>query len=292
MPVRFGPAGNADSFYEAGYKSSLDMPRWLAGMGLTAYEYQCVRGVHLKEETARKLGENAREHNVALSIHGPYYISLAATDPGVREITKKHFLDALRAAMWMGARPVVFHPGGGGGDDRAGALKRARERLQEMLEMAEEEGLGGIPVAPETMGKPSQLGNLEEVLELCSLGKNVVPAVDFGHLHAAGAGALRDEEHFAAVLDRVKAVLGAKALQKLHIHFSPVEFTKAGERRHRTLLDDGYGPDFIHLARQIVQRGMTPTIICESNGRQAEDALEFQRLYNEASGLGTGRQDR
>jgi deoxyribonuclease-4 len=284
LRVRFGPAGNSDSFYEAGYKSSLDMPGWLAKMGLSAYEYQCVRGVHIKEDTARQLGEAALKHDISLSIHGPYYISLAATDPGIKDKTRKHFLDSLRAARWMGAHLVVFHPGGGVKEDRAAALKRAREHLAELLEMAEAEGLGNIKVAPETMGKPSQLGNLDEILELCTLGTKVVPAVDFGHLHAAGVGALTGEEKFAAVLDRIGEVLGPEAVRRLHIHFSPVEFTRAGERRHRTTLDEGYGPDFTCLARLIHERGMTPTIICESAGRQAEDALVYRQIYQSVSG--------
>ncbi len=285
MRIRFGPAGNSDSFYKAGHKSSLDMPRWLREMGLNAYEYQCVRGVHIKEDTARKLGEEARKNDVALSIHAPYYINLASTDPGIIEKTRKHFMDSLRVARWMDARPVVFHPGGRGGKNRAEALKIARRRLAELLDIAESEGLGDIPVAPETMGKASQLGNLDEVLELCETGNNVVPAIDFGHLHAAGAGALVSEEHFAAILDRVEDALGPGALKKLHIHFSPVEFTAAGERRHRTMVEEGYGPDFTQLARQIVKREMTPTIICESSGRQAEDALIFKRIFQEAAGL-------
>lgn len=284
MRVRFGPAGNSDSFYEAGYKSSLDMPGWLAKMGLGAYEYQCVRGVHIKENTARQLGEAALRHDISLSIHGPYYISLAATDPVIKEKTRKHFLDSLRAARWMGARVVVFHPGVGGKEDRVASLKRAREHLAELVKMAEAEGLGDIKVAPETMGKASQLGNLDEILELCTLGNGVVPAVDFGHLHAAGLGALTGEEKFAAVLDRIQEVLGPEILKSLHIHFSPVEFTGAGEKRHRTTLDEGYGPDFIHLARLIHEREMTPTIICESAGRQAEDALVYQQIYRGMSG--------
>ncbi|TYO93876.1 TIM barrel protein [Desulfallas thermosapovorans] len=280
--VRFGPAGNADSFYAAGFKSSLDMPRWLAGMGLNAYEYQCVRGVHIKEETATKLGQAAREHDIALSIHAPYYISLGTMDQAIREKTRKHFLDSLRAAAWMGARTVVMHPGGKVGDDRSAALGRAKEHLAELLDIARAEGLGDIAVAPETMGKPAQLGNLDEILELCTAGENVVPAIDFGHLHAAGAGALVDRDAFAAVLDKIEAVLGAGALTNLHIHFSPIEFTRAGERRHRTTLDEGFGPDFAHLARLLREREMTPTVICESAGRQAEDALVYRKIYEKA----------
>lgn len=279
LQIRFGPAGNPDSFYAAGFKSSLDMPGWLAQMGLNAYEYQCVRGVHIKEETARKLGEAAAKHGIALSIHGPYYISLATTDDSIREKTKKHFLDSLRAAQWMGAGVVVFHPSGSSGKDRAATLKRAGGYLVELLKIAEAEGLGDIKVAPETMGKPAQLGNLEEVLELCGLNSKIVPAIDFGHLHAAGSGALVSEEKFAEVLDRIEAVLGNEYVKNLHIHFSPIEYTRAGERKHRTTLDEGYGPNFTFLARQIKQREMSPTVICESSGRQAEDALVYRRIY-------------
>lgn len=278
MKANFGTAGNPDSFYAAGFKSSLDMPAWLRAQGLSAYEYQCVRGVHIKEETARKLGEAARANGIKLSIHAPYYINLATEDTEIRTKTRGHLLKSIRAADWMGAETVVIHPGGGK-LDRSGALRRARSLLAEILAEAGQAGLGHIRVAPETMGKANQLGNLEEILELCTLGPGVVPTVDFGHLHAAGAGALNLESDFAAVLDRVERSLGQKALQSLHAHFSPIEFTQAGEKRHRTTLDDGFGPDFAPLARLIAGRGLAPTIICESRGRQAEDAIIYRDLY-------------
>jgi len=279
--VRFGPAGNSDSFYDAGFKSSLDMPKWLAGLGLNAYEYQCVRGVHIKEATAVQLGEAAREYNVDLSIHAPYYISLGSVDQGIRDKTRKHFMDSLWAAKWMGAKKVVLHPGGKVGTDRSAALNRAKEHLAELLDIAQTEGLGDIAVAPETMGKPAQLGNLDEILELCTVvGGKVVPAIDFGHLHAAGKGALTEVASFSEVLDRIEVALGAGALTSLHIHFSQIEFTRAGERRHRTTLDEGYGPDFTYLARLIYDRNLAPTIICEAAGLQAEDALVYRQIYD------------
>ena len=277
--ARFGPAGNSDSFYAAGFKSSLDMPKWLAGVGLNAYEYQCGRGVHIKEKTALKLGEEAREHGIALSVHAPYYISLGTTDQGIRAKTNQHFLDTLRAAIWMGAHTIVLHPGGKVGDDRAVALSRAKEHLAELLVTAQDEGLGKVMIAPETMGKPAQLGNLDEIIELCTVGENVAPAVDFGHLYAASGGALQSGAAFAALLDKIELALGPETLKNLHIHFSPIEFTKAGERRHRTLLDEGFGPDFTHLARLMREREMAPTVICESAGRQAEDALFYRQVY-------------
>lgn len=279
MSVKFGPAGNSRSFYEQGYKSSLDMPGWLKKLGLSAYEYQCSRGVNLKEETARRIGEAAMENGVALSIHGPYYINLATPDPEKREKTKEHLLKSLRAAKWMGATKVVFHPGGASGMDRSEAMERAKDTLSEVLLEADREGLGEIKLAPETMGKASLLGTLEEVIELCKVGTSVVPAIDFGHLHAVMGGKLLAKDDFAKILDRVEEGLSKEALVNLHIHFSPIEFTKAGEKKHRTLLDEGFGPPFEPLAELIVERGLAPTVICESDGRQAEDALAYKEIY-------------
>lgn len=282
MNVRFGPAGNSDSFYREGFKSSLDMPLWLKNRGLNAYEYQCSRGVNIGEETARRLGELAEQNGVFLSIHAPYYINLAADDPDMRAKTRKHLFSSLQAARWMGAGVVVFHPGSAK-NDRPGAMSRARKLLAEFVSQAREEGFGDILMAPETMGKKSLLGSLEEVLELCSLGEKITPAIDFGHIHAAGSGSLVSKEQFAAVLDRVEEVLGRDRLKSMHFHFSPVEFTAAGEKRHRTTVDEGYGPDFEPLAQLLAERSSGFTLICESDGRQAEDAIFYKAIYERVS---------
>lgn len=279
--IRFGPAGNPPSFQSAGYKSSLDMPAWLYKLGLNAYEYQCVRGVHIGEKTARRLGALAREYDVRLSIHAPYYITLGTADSTLREKTIAHLLKSMQAAAWMGAGVVVFHPGTGGGENRRQTLERAKELLGEILQLARGQGIAGVRVAPETAGKPAQLGNLEEVLELCTVGPEVVPAVDFGHLHAAGGGCLTGKEEFAAVLDKIATTLGEQAVHHLHIHFSPIEFTRGGEKRHRTTLDAGFGPDFTPLAELLAEREWEPVIICESYDRQVEDALIFKGIYEQ-----------
>lgn len=280
MSVKFGSAGAPDAFYAQGFKSSLDMPAWLAEMGLTAYEYQCSRGVKIKEEMARQLGERARQHGIALSIHAPYYINLSTEEPDKKLKTKGYILDSLRAARWMGATTVVFHPGGGPGTDRRGTFERAKILFKEVLRDAAEEGLEDILLAPETMGKINQIGSLDEILELCNLGEQVVPCVDFGHLNAVNQGNLKTKEDYARVLDKIADTLGKEALTHLHAHFSPIEFTKAGEKKHWTLKESHlYGPDFTPLAELIWERSMQPVIICESAGTQAEDALVFKRIY-------------
>lgn len=278
MYARFGPAGNPDAFYEAGYKASLQMPAWLGGMKLTAYEYQCSRGVNIKEETAREIGSKAAEYGVKLSIHGPYYISLGTDDEKIMMNTQNHFLKSLEVARWMGADRIVFHMGGPGKQDRKLAMEQVKRSFHNVLEQAEKRGLTGIYLCPETMGKQNQLGSLTEVLELCRMSDWVRPAVDFGHLHAVTGGKYTTYAEMEAVFDTIGERLGAEAAKNLHIHFSHIEFTKGGEKRHWTF-DDEFGPPHEPLIELCVQRGFTPRIICESAGTQAWDAKIMQDLY-------------
>lgn len=278
MYAQFGPAGNPDAFYEAGNKASLQMPAWLAGMKLTAYEYQCSRGVNIKEETARDIGRQAALHGIKLSIHAPYYISLAAEDEKIIANTQNHFLKSLEVARWIGADRIVFHMGGPGKQERKVAMERAKRSFYEVLELVEKNGLTDIYLCPETMGKQNQLGSLAEVLELCTMSQWVRPAVDFGHLHAVTGGHYVTKQEMEQVFDTIGEKLGAEVAKKLHIHFSRIEFTKGGEKRHWTFCDD-FGPPHEPLMELCALRGFTPRVICESAGTQAIDAKTMQDLY-------------
>lgn len=276
---QFGSAGNPEAFYQEGHKASVDMPAWLAAMKLGAYEYQCSRGVTVREETARAIGAEAQRHGIRLSIHAPYYISLATEDDTIAGNTRQHFIKSLRVAGWMGADRVTFHIGGPGKQPRDLALSRARELFASILADAEDKGLmKDVYLAPETMGKQNQLGSLEEVVDFCKLSKKLLPTIDFGHLHAVTGGGYTTREEYAAAFDLVAKGLGEEVAAKVHIHFSRIEFTRAGEKRHWTFRDQ-YGPPFEPLMEVIAQRGYAPRIICESAGSQAEDAKAMQDYY-------------
>lgn len=278
MGAYFGPAGNPDTFYEQGHKASAQMPEWLAGLGLTAYEYQCSRGANVREETARAIGSKAKEHDIKVSIHAPYYISLATEDETIAQNTQRHFLKTLEVANWMGVDRIVFHIGGPGKQSRETAMERAKRAFAAVLDQVEARGLAGIYLLPETMGKQNQLGNLEEVLELCKMSKWVVPAVDFGHLYAVTGGQYTTKAEFEKVFYRVGEVLGAEVAAALHIHFSKIEFTKAGEKRHWTFADS-FGPPHEPLLEVCAEQGYGPRFICESAGTQANDAKIMQQVY-------------
>ena len=278
MSAKFGPAGNCDSFSKA-HKSSLAAPKWIADFGLDCYEYQCGKGVHVGKDTAIEIGENARAAGIGLSIHAPYFINLANPDSIMKN--NGYVLTSCALAEWMGASRVVVHTGALMGRSRREALDIAKRGMSALLSVLDNAGLGHITLCPETMGKIHQLGDLDEVLELCTLDERLVPCIDFGHLYARSLGADDGRPAFCRMLDRVEAVLGSDRASTFHSHFSHIEFTpKGGEKCHRTFDDDGgYGPDWAPLAAEVARRGWSPTFICESAGTQAEDALTMKRIY-------------
>ena len=280
MSAIFGPAGNAESFP---YKSSADAPKWLKEIGLDCYEYQCGKGVHVGEATARKVGAAAAEQGISLSLHAPYFINLANPDPDALQKTIGYITGACRVAEWMGAARVVIHSGALMGRTRREALDIALGSLKEVIASCDGEGFGHLTLCPETMGKINQLGDLDEVLELCTLDERLLPCVDFGHLYARSLGADQGAEAAERMLSRMEEVLGGERASRFHSHFSHIEFTPGGgEKCHRTFADDGgYGPDWAPLAEAVARRGWSPTFICESAGTQAEDALAMKKIYQE-----------
>lgn len=280
MSAQFGPAGNAENFP---YRSSADAPRWLREIGLDCYEYQCGKGIHVGEATARKVGAAAAEHGIALSLHAPYFINLANPDPQALQKTIGYITGACLVADWMGAKRVVIHSGALMGRTRREALDIAGCSLKEVIAACDGAGFGHLILCPETMGKINQLGDLDEVLELCTLDERLLPCVDFGHLYARSLGADEGAEAMERMLDRMEEVLGPRRASRFHSHFSHIEFTLGGgEKCHRTFADDGgYGPDWAPLAQAVARRGWSPTFICESAGTQADDALAMKKIYKE-----------
>lgn len=278
MSAKFGPAGNAESFP---YKSSADAPKWLKEIGLDCYEYQCGKGVNVGESTARKIGQAAVEHGISLSLHAPYFINLANPDSESLQKTIGYITSACLAADQMGAKRVVIHSGALMKRTRREAQDIALHSIKEVLKACDGAGFAHMTLCPETMGKINQLGDLDEVLELCTVDERLIPCVDFGHLYARSLGADEGAVVYGRMLDRMEEVLGAERASRFHSHFSHIEFTpNGGEKCHRTFADDGgYGPDWTPLAAQVARRGWSPTFICESAGTQAEDALTMKKVY-------------
>lgn len=278
MEIKFGPAGNAQSFAEAGFKATVDAPRWLHEMGLNAYEYQCGRGVNIGEETARKIAAQAALHDIAMSLHAPYYINLSNRDEERVQKNIGYVLASCQAATWLGADRIVVHTGGVGKQSRTKAFENTKENVRDILNAVEQAGYT-TTICLETMGKQSVIGSAEEIFELVALDDRLLPCIDFGHLNARTCGKCSTEEEFAQVLNLMENTIGTERARVFHSHFSHIEYGPKGEVRHLTFADEQYGPDFAPLAKLIAQRGWTPRFICESAGTQAEDAKQMMDMY-------------
>ena len=276
---RFGTAGLSDSYTG---KTPADIAAYTASFGLTAFEYQCGRGVRISAGRAAMLGAACAEKGIALSVHAPYYISMSSLEEDKRLRSVDYLLQSCALVKALGGRRVIFHAGSCGKQSREAALEKALDTMRRAVEAVDAAGYGDCILCPETMGKVNQLGTLDEVLTLCGVDSRITPCVDFGHLYARTHGGITGRGDYAAILDRMAEVLGDDRAAQFHAHFSRIAYTAGGEKCHLTFADTEYGPPHQPLMALLKERGLTPTIICESAGTQAEDARALRLAWEQA----------
>lgn len=281
--IQFGPGGNCEWFKSEGNKNSAQMPAFLNKIGLTAYEVECGRGVRMNDAVAKELRAEAEKYGITLSIHAPYYISMSSLEEEKRQGSIRYLLESAALAKKIGAKRIIFHSGSCAKISREEATALAVDTLQKAVAAFGAEGYGDLILCPETMGKINQLGSLEEVMTLCGVDERILPTIDFGHLNAREQGLFYTAADYDRVLQTMEDALGRERASKFHAHFSKIEYTVGGEKRHLTFEDTVYGPDFAPLAEVLYKRKAEPIIICESAGTQSKDALEMQALYNKVA---------
>ncbi|MCC6013687.1 MAG: TIM barrel protein [Candidatus Verstraetearchaeota archaeon] len=261
---RFGPAGIPPSFKEM--KASLfDIPRLLKEENLDAFEYQAVRwGMkpQIKQKDAELFGLKSKENDILLSLHASYFINLCG-DKETIIASKKRLIACALASKWMNAQPVVFHVGYYGERNPKEAFEICLNVLKEVIEEMKSLDIN-VKLGPETMGKISQFGSLDEIISLCENLDNIQPVIDWAHLHARDRGRFKTIDDYRKVLIEIENRLGSNELKNLHCHFTKIEFTDKGEKCHHTLDEKDYGPDFEMLAEVIKEFNLSPVIISES----------------------------
>ncbi len=262
--TRFGPAGVPPMFRLLG-ASTTDVPRLLREEGLDAFEYEAVKWgpkPQINQKNAQELGDEAKRNDVKISLHGSYYINLSGKREVV-EASKRRLIASATAANWMGAYVVVFHTGFYGKFEKDYAFKICTDAIKEVATEIKSLGLK-VKLGPETMGRKFQVGTLEEIIKINQEIEDIQLVVDWGHLHALHQGTLKKVEDFREIAEKIEEKLGTDVLRSMHCHFSKIEFSSQGEKRHHTLDEERFGPDFRNLAEVIVDFGMHPTMICES----------------------------
>lgn len=277
--IKFGPSGNSQSFYAAGYEHTEEAAAYVKEMGLDCFEYSFGRGVRMGEEKARSIGAAFAKENVELSVHAPYFINFANPDDEMAVKSYGYVLDSARMVKAMGGRRVVFHPAAQGKDAREIAVSRAEDRLKILRDYIYLNALQDCMFCPETMGKLAQVGTVEEIARFCLVDEIFTPCVDFGHVNAREQGSLKTEEDYRRLLEYLVEKIGYERMKHFHVHFSKIMYGAKGEIKHLTFADEVYGPEFLPLARVLKEMKLEPYIVSESDGTQAEDALAMKRMY-------------
>ena len=277
--IKFGPSGNSESFFAAGYSKSEDSAVWVKNKGLDCFEYSFGRGVNITDQKAQSINKAFNENGVEISVHAPYFINLANPDGEMAEKSFGYIIDSAFKCLLMGGKRVVFHPASQGKMKREQAVALAKKRFYKLAELIYSHNLQSVKFCPETMGKLGQIGTIEEITEFCKIDGVFTPCVDFGHVNARECGSLKTERDFSDRLSYMIGELGKNRMQNFHVHFSKIEYSAKGEIRHLTFADEKFGPKYEPFLSALKLSGLTPYIVSESAGTQDDDALTMKKYY-------------
>lgn len=274
--VIFGPSGTSEDVEKA-KMTRAEQSAYLRKLGLFAYEHPFTYGANLSEKTKQEMLTEFKDNGISLSVHAPYYINFANPDPEKITATKKYLLDSIIKGAEMGADRVVFHPGSLTGLTREEAFNNCKNNIKAFVDELDQLNIQGCYICPETMGKHGQIGTWQEIAEICALDDRIIPCLDFGHINAYTLGELNTKDKYREILNKFVNELHK---HEIHIHFSRIEYTSKGEKKHLTLDDESdYGPDFHDLLDVIDEFNANFRIISESNGTQTIDANKMKEYY-------------
>jgi len=272
--VIFGPAGSCDEVVESKMKRPAQA-QFLREMGLKAYEHPFTFGVNINEQTKQDLIQEFGDFK--LSVHAPYYINFASDDEEKLMKTNGYLMDSVLKAREIGADRVVFHPGSLTGQTREQALSNTLKNLKNFVALMDERNIHDVYICPETMGKHGQVGTWEEVAKMCEIDERIIPCLDFGHINAFTLGGL---DSLSAIEEIIKKFVVELKKKEIHIHFSRIEYTSKGEKKH-LILDDpsDFGPDYKMMIDILKKYDANYRVISESQGTQSRDSYKMLEYY-------------
>ena len=272
--ILFGTAGTPTTVSGQG---SLEGIREVKRLGLGAFEFEFVQSARMRDELATACGAEAKKLGVSLSAHAPYYVNLISAEKEKRTASVERILATSRILSKAGGTEVVFHPGFYGKMEKKAAFEEMKNAFGHILDQMKAEKLSAV-LAPETTGKHSAWGSLEETVALCKeFGfEKVRLTIDFGHLHARLNGGIKTGKDFGKILDFVKRELGQTALEHLHCHLTGMHYSAKGELYHLPV--SAKSPDYSLLWPELVERKCGGTFISESPNIEG-DALLMMKEY-------------
>ena len=271
--LRFVTAGQPICNGSAGYEKAFDI---LEKLKLDGLELEFVHGVRMTPANKEIVSRVSKEKDMVLTAHGPYYINLNSKEEEKIQASITRILDTARMGKDLGAFSITYHAAFYMGMQPEDVYKKVEKSMEVICKTLEKEG-NDIWVRPETTGKPTQWGNLEEIVKLSRDFKQVLPCVDFSHLHARTNGKYNTYDEFCAIFEYIGKELGTFALENFHAHIAGIEYGEKGEKKHLLLHESDM--NYKDLMKAFKQFDVKGVIVCESPIME-DDAVILKEFYN------------
>jgi deoxyribonuclease-4 len=265
--LNFLTAGMPLTTGKGGYPKAFEI---LEEMGLDGMEVEFVHGVRMSDETRQLVKEIQKEKKFTLTAHGPFYVNLNSKEKDKVEASVQRIIDTAKAASDFGGYSITYHAAFYMGGDKETVFEQVKTQTQKIIEVLQDNNIK-VWIRPETTGKASQWGDYEEIIRLSKEFEQVLPCIDFSHIHARTAGEYNTYDEFCKVLDRIGTELGDFALNNFHAHLAGIEYTKKGERCHLNLEDSDM--NYKDLLKALKKFDVKGALVCESPNIETDAKL-------------------
>lgn len=256
--LNFLTAGMPLATGKGGYPRALEI---IKEMGLDGMEVEFVHGVRMSTETRTLLKEQTQKNNIIFTAHGPFYINLNSKEEEKIEASVQRIVETAQAASDFGGYSITYHAAFYMGKDKETVYQQVKTQTQKIIDILEENKIK-MWIRPETTGKATQWGDYEEIIRLSKEFEQVLPCIDFSHIHARTGGEYNTYDEFCKILDKIGTELGDFALNNFHAHLAGIEYTQKGEKKHLILEDSDM--NYKDLLKALKEFGVKGALVCES----------------------------
>ena len=215
--------------------------------------------------------------NFVITAHGPFYINLNSKEEEKIEASVQRIIDTAAVAAQAGAFSITYHAAFYMGGDKETVFEQVKTQTKRIIDILENEKIK-VWVRPETTGKATQWGDIDEIINLSKEFEQVLPCVDFSHLHARSAGEYNTYDEFSKVLEKMGNNIGQYALENFHGHLAGIEYTAKGEKQHLNL--ENSDMNYKDLIKVMKEFGVKGALVCESPN--IEDDCKLLKNYYES----------
>lgn len=262
MPLRTGKGSYPQAF------------NVLKEMNLDGMELEFVHGVRMSDTNRDFVKKMSKDF--IITAHGPFYINLNSQEEEKIDASLQRIIDTASVASEAGAFSITYHAAFYMGKDKETVYNQVKTQTRRIIEILENENIN-VWIRPETTGKATQWGDIDEIINLSKEFEQVLPCVDFSHLHARTAGEYNTYDEFSKVLEKMGNEIGQYALENFHGHLAGIEYTAKGEKQHLNL--ENSDMNYKDLLKAMKEFGVKGALVCESPN--IEDDCKLIKTYYE-----------